>query len=351
VDKLGAFFDIIHQDPILSQVKLIAEPWDLGEGGYQVGNFPILWSEWNGRYRDCVRHFWKGDGGFVAEFATRLCGSSDLYEWSGRRPVASINFITAHDGFTLRDLVSYDHKHNEANKEENRDGADDNVSWNCGTEGPTDEIAIRELRDRKVRSFLASLFFSQGVPMLLAGDEIGHTQQGNNNTYCQDNELSWLNWDLDKSRQKLLEFVKRVIEIRKHEPVLCRRRFFFGQAMKGAEATHIKWFNVDGSEMTDEAWSTGFGKCVSLALLGDCVDIGQQGEPVCGGTLLILFNADHGEPISFSLPELQADTRWELLIDTAQEETESAILAGNDSYSLPKASLALFRQHDSAEGE
>ena len=202
VDKLGAFFDIIHQDPVLSQVKLIAEPWDLGEGGYQVGNFPVLWSEWNGKYRDCVRRFWKGDGGVAAEFATRISGSSDLYEWSGRRPHASINFITCHDGFTLDDLVSYDQKHNEANGEDNRDGANDNDSWNCGAEGPTDDPKIIELREKKKRAFLATLIFSQGIPMLLAGDEIGHTQRGNNNAYCQDNELTWLNWKLDDSPER-----------------------------------------------------------------------------------------------------------------------------------------------------
>ncbi len=208
VDKLGAFFDIIHQDPIISQVKLIAEPWDLGEGGYQVGNFPALWSEWNGKYRDCIRRFWKGDGGVVSEFATRFCGSSDLYEWSIAGPHASINFVTCHDGFTLHDLVSYDHKHNEANGEDNRDGTDDNLSWNCGVEGPTDDPKINALRERKKRNFLATLLLSQGVPMLLAGDEIGHTQKGNNNAYCQDNEITWLNWDLTPEQESLLKFAR-----------------------------------------------------------------------------------------------------------------------------------------------
>src|SRR5262249_45961531 len=211
VDKLGAFFDIVHQDPVLSQVKLIAEPWDLGEGGYQVGNFPVGWSEWNGKYRDCVRHFWKGDGGIISEFATRLCGSSDLYAWSSRAPHASINFVTCHDGFTLNDLGSYDGKHNEANGEENRDGANDNISWNCGAEGPTEEAAIRALRERKKRNFLATLVLSQGVPMLLAGDEMGHSQSGNNNTYCQDNELTWLNWELSREQQALLDFTRRIL--------------------------------------------------------------------------------------------------------------------------------------------
>src|SRR5580700_4762447 len=235
VDKLGAFFDILHQDPVLANVKLIAEPWDLGSGGYQVGNFPSQWSEWNGRYRDNVRRFWKGDGGALSEFATRLCGSADLYEWSSRRPYASINFITCHDGFNLHDLVSYNEKHNEANGEENRDGANDNQSWNCGAEGPTDDPAIRALRARQKRNMLATLFLSQGVPMLLAGDELGHTQQGNNNGYCQDNELSWLDWDLNDEQQQLLEFVRGVVSIRKTEAVFRRQKFFQGRSIRGEE--------------------------------------------------------------------------------------------------------------------
>ncbi len=349
VDKLGAFFDIIHQDPVLSQVKLIAEPWDLGEGGYQVGNFPVLWSEWNGIYRDCVRHFWKGDGGFISEFATRLCGSSDLYEWSGRRPAASINFITAHDGFTLRDLVSYDHKHNEANCEGNRDGADDNISWNCGEEGPTDNPAINELRDRKIRSLLATLFLSQGVPMLLSGDEAGHTQHGNNNTYCQDNELTWFDWELDAKAQKQVEFVRKLIQIRQENPVLCRRRFFYGSTMKGENATDIVWVNIDGSEMTDSAWQTDHAKCLGVVLLGEYVDCDEQGNPVHGDTLLILFNADHGEPISFALPEGQIlgdDTlmQWERLFDTNDLDLESASFEPGSEYLMNSASLALFRR-------
>nr|WP_245764559.1 glycogen debranching protein GlgX [Planctomicrobium piriforme] len=353
VDKLGAFFDIIHQDPILSQVKLIAEPWDLGEGGYQVGNFPVLWSEWNGKYRDVARHFWKGDGGFIAEFATRLCGSSDLYEWSGRRPAASINFITAHDGFTVRDLVSYDHKHNEANQDHNHDGADDNVSWNCGAEGPTDDPEIIAMRERKIRSILASLLISQGVPMLLAGDEFGHTQHGNNNTYCQDNELSWLNWEQNESQQKLLKFVQRMIQIRHQEPVLCRRRFFYDEAMKGADADEIIWLNIDGSEMTDEAWSTDHAKCLGVILVGDSVDIDSHGEVISGSTLLILFNADHGDPIPFTLPSLQNGDQWERLYDTAEEEPDEEgwlVLEADEQYPLQSASLALFRLLPGSEG-
>ncbi|HWL07444.1 MAG TPA: glycogen debranching protein GlgX [Planctomicrobium sp.] len=344
VDKLGAFFDIIHQDPVLSQVKLIAEPWDLGEGGYQVGNFPILWSEWNGRYRDCVRHFWKGDGGFIAEFATRICGSSDLYEWSGRRPVASVNFITAHDGFTMSDLVSYDQKHNAVNGEQNRDGADDNISWNCGVEGPTDDLTIRELRTRKIKSFLSTLMFSQGVPMLLSGDEVGHSQSGNNNCYCQDNELTWLNWNFNPQEHQLMEFVRRLIQLRQENPVLCRRRFFYGEEMKGKDATEIIWVNLDGSEMTDEAWETDHAKCIGVILLGDAIDLDTQGQEVSGDTLLILFNADHGEPIPFICPILHNQvTAWERIIDTAHTDVEPEILGAGQEYVLQPASLVLFR--------
>jgi isoamylase len=248
VDKLGAFFDIIHQDPVISQVTLIAEPWDLGEGGYQVGNFPIGWSEWNGQYRDCVRRFWKGDGGVASEFATRISGSSDLYEWSSRRPHASINFVTCHDGFTLNDLVSYNHKHNEANGEENRDGADDNLSWNCGEEGPTDNPEVIALREKKKRCFLGTLLLSQGVPMLLAGDEFSHTKRGNNNTYCQDNELSWLDWDLTPEREALLNFTRKVIRIFHEQPNFHRRRFFHGKALRGADAKEIVWLEPSGKE-------------------------------------------------------------------------------------------------------
>ena len=235
VDKLGAFFDIIHQDPVLSQVKLIAEPWDVGPGGYQVGNFPIGWTEWNGKYRDCVRKFWKGDGATVNEFATRLVGSSDLYAWSGRLPYASINFITCHDGFCLQDLVSYNDKHNEANGEENRDGANDNCSWNCGAEGPTEDQGILDVRERQKRNLIATLLLSQGVPMLLAGDELSHTQSGNNNTYCQDNELTWLDWNLDDRKQGFLDFVRQVARIWKEQPVFQRRKFFQGRPIRGIQ--------------------------------------------------------------------------------------------------------------------
>ncbi|WP_437222171.1 glycogen debranching protein GlgX [Planctomicrobium sp. SH661] len=343
VDRLGAFFDIIHQDPVLSQVKLIAEPWDLGEGGYQVGNFPVLWSEWNGLYRDCVRHFWKGDGGFIAEFATRLCGSSDLYQWDGRRPAASINFITAHDGFTVRDLVSYDGKHNEDNGDDNTDGPDDNISWNCGVEGPTDNPDIAELRNRKIRSLLATLLLSQGVPMILSGDEVGKTKRGNNNTYCQDNELTWFNWDLSDEQQQLLTFVQRLIEFRKGQPVLCCRRFFHDEVLKGEGASQIIWVNNDGTEMTDQAWATAHARCLGVVLKGGRIDVNEQGEDVYGDTLLIMFNADHGEPIPFTFPASATGGRWELQIDTSNSDEHRVDYRPGDSHPLVSASLAVFR--------
>eukprot|EP00475_Leptophrys_vorax_P010905 TRINITY_DN17458_c1_g1_i13.p1 TRINITY_DN17458_c1_g1~~TRINITY_DN17458_c1_g1_i13.p1 ORF type:complete len:458 (+),score=14.88 TRINITY_DN17458_c1_g1_i13:29-1375(+) len=249
VDKLGAFFDILHQDPVLSTVKLIAEPWDLGSGGYQVGNFPSQWSEWNGRYRDNVRRFWKGDGGMLSEFATRICGSADLYEWSSRRPYASINFVTCHDGFNLHDLVSYNEKHNEANGEENRDGANDNQSWNHGVEGETDDAEINNLRERQKRNMLATLLLSQGVPMILAGDEMGKSQGGNNNCYCQDNELTWLNWDWNEQQNAMFDFVRGIIALRKAEPVFRRQKFFQGQSIRGSESSSdVCWIGIDGKQ-------------------------------------------------------------------------------------------------------
>src|SRR5881227_2060351 len=262
VNRLGTFFDIIHQDPVLSQVKLIAEPWDVGPGGYQVGNFPVGWAEWNDKYRDCVRRFWRGDPGQVPELAFRLSGSSDLYDQSGRRTYATINFITAHDGFSLQDLVSYDHKHNEANAEDNRDGADDNNSWNCGVEGPTDDPNIIRLRERQKRNFIATLFFSEGVAMLLAGDELSHTQNGNNNAYCQDNEITWLDWNLDEARQAFLDFVKVATQVWRENPVLHRRKFFQGRSIRGSDVKDLSWFGPDGKEMSDEAWGAGFLKCI-----------------------------------------------------------------------------------------
>jgi len=343
VDKLGAFFDIIHQDPIISQVKLIAEPWDLGAGGYQVGNFPALWSEWNGKYRDCIRKFWKGDGGVVSEFATRFCGSSDLYEWSDRRPHASVNFITAHDGFTLHDLVSYDHKHNEANREDNRDGANDNASWNCGAEGPTDDPKINALRERKKRSFLATLFLSQGAPMLLAGDELGRTQHGNNNAYCQDNEISWIDWRLAEENKSLLEFTRRLIAFYNAQPVFHRRRFFHGKAIQGSEAPDIAWIGPDGKEMSDESWA-GWVRCLGVQLYGDHVDIDAHGESINGDTVLILFNADHASAIPFCLPSPNGDPApWRLEFDTNCEQTNDAIyLQPGETYELAPCSTVVF---------
>jgi glycogen operon protein len=342
VNKLGAFFDIIQQDPVISQVKLIAEPWDLGEGGYQVGNFPSLWSEWNGKYRDCIRHFWKGDGGVISEFATRFCGSSDLYEWSSRRPHASINFVTCHDGFTLNDLVSYDRKHNEANGENNRDGADDNISWNCGVEGPTDDPKINDLRERKKRSFLATLLFSQGVPMLLSGDEVSHTQHGNNNTYCQDNEITWFNWDLTADKQALLKFVRRLVDIYHENPTFHRRRFFHGKALQGEDAREIAWLDPSGKEMSKEAWNTGYVRSLGVKFFGGSIDVNERGEQIKGDPILILFNADHANTIDFVLPPTGTDQPWELLFDTSDPE-KSDMPQASGSYQLSHCSVVMLR--------
>ncbi len=343
VNKLGAFFDIIHQDPIISQVKLIAEPWDLGEGGYQVGNFPILWSEWNGKYRDCVRKFWKGDGGVVSEFATRFCGSSDLYEWSSRRPHASVNFITCHDGFTLEDLVSYDHKHNEANGEDNRDGANDNISWNCGVEGPTEDEKILDLRERKKRSMLTTLLLSQGVPMMLAGDEMGQTQNGNNNAYCQDNEITWVNWDLNERQKNLLRFTQSVTQVLMEQPVFQRRRFFHGRAIEGEGVADISWLNPDGSEMKNEAWQSGFVRSFGVQLRGENIDVDEHGEVINGDTILILFNADHGQAIDFTFPHNGESAGWELQISTADMGAVKSVHEFGTTYALTPCSVAVFK--------
>jgi isoamylase len=343
VDKLGSFFDIIHQDPILSQVKLIAEPWDVGEGGYQVGNFPAGWTEWNGKYRDVVRRFWKGDGGTTSEFATRLAGSSDLYAWSGRKPYASINFVTCHDGFCLQNLVSYNDKHNEANGEDNRDGASNNDSWNCGAEGPTDEPEILTLRERQKRNLMATLLLSQGVPMLLAGDELSHTQRGNNNTYCQDNDLTWLDWELDERGQRFLDFVRTVVRIWKAQPVFQRRKFLQGRAIRGTDIKDISWFGPDGHEMVDEAWNAGFVKCLGVRLAGDLIgDVDDRGEPLAGDTLLMLFNAHH-ESLPFSLPTARAGDRWVRLLDSAEGAEKGADWAPGDDYTLEARSIAVLR--------
>jgi isoamylase len=313
VDRLSAFFDIIQQDPYISQVKLIAEPWDVGEGGYQVGNFPSLWSEWNGRYRDAVRDYWRGGEQTLDDFATRLTGSSDLYAMTGRRPYASVNFITAHDGFTLNDLVSYNHKHNEANREENRDGADDNRSWNCGVEGPTEDPEVKALRSRQQRNFLTTLFLSQGVPMLVAGDEVGRTQHGNNNAYCQDNELSWFDWT--HTDDGLRAFVSRVIQFRKAHPVFQRRRWFLGRSVRGVR--DIGWFTPGGREMTDEDWQIGYARTVGMFLNGKAIPTpDERGEPLIDDSFYLVFNA-HYEAIDFTLPASAWGQRWMKVIDTS----------------------------------
>jgi isoamylase len=343
VDRLGAFFDIIHQDPILSQVKLIAEPWDVGPGGYQVGNFPVLWSEWNGKYRDTVRRFWKGDESMLSEFATRISGSSDLYQNDGRKPYASINFITCHDGFTLHDLVSYNEKHNEANGENNQDGADDNNSWNCGAEGPTDDSAINALRWQQKRNFITTLILSQGVPMLLAGDEFSHTQHGNNNTYCQDNDLSWLHWDLSDEQQAFCNFVRSVIHIQRTQPVFQRRKFFLGRAIHGADVQDIAWFDPSGQEMSEEAWQAGYVRCLGVQLAGDLIgDVDERGEPVVGDTILLLLNA-HYEAIPFMLPSTRTGQPWERLFDTADPQGEPISCPGEQQYELQGRSMVVLR--------
>ena len=315
VDRLGAFFDIIHQDPTLSQVKLIAEPWDLGQGGYQVGNFPVLWSEWNGRYRDCVRDYWRGSDQRLAEFASRLTGSSDLYESGGRKPYASINFLTAHDGFTLTDLVSYNERHNENNGEENRDGESNNRSWNCGVEGPAgDNREVNVLRARQKRNFLATLFLSLGVPMLLAGDEFGRTQQGNNNAYCQDNEISWLDWE--KVDLKQLEFTKEIIQFRKEHPVFSRRKWFQGKSIRGSDVNDLAWFRPDGEQMSDEDWGAGFAKSLGVFLNGDEIpSVDAAGRRVLDQSFYLIFNA-YWEPVEFVLPPERWGQSWTRVLDT-----------------------------------
>ncbi|MEV5738938.1 glycogen debranching protein GlgX [Microbispora rosea] len=319
VDRLSAFFDLIQQDPVISQVKLIAEPWDVGPGGYQVGNFPPLWTEWNGKYRDSVRDFWRGASQTLPEFASRLAGSSDLYASSGRRPVASINFVTAHDGFTLTDLVSYDHKHNEANGEGNRDGTDDNRSWNCGAEGPVEDPGIVRLRRRQRRNLLTTLFVSQGVPMLLAGDEFGRTQQGNNNAYCQDNDTSWIDWSLIRQEGDLLDFVRRLAALRRAHPVFKRRRFFQGHSF-GDGSRDIIWLTPSGTEMTDGDWHTGYAKSLAVYVNGDAIsEPGPRGERITDETFLLLINAHH-ENLTFALPGPELGAAWRPVLDTADED-------------------------------
>ncbi|MEJ2643461.1 MAG: glycogen debranching protein GlgX [Gammaproteobacteria bacterium] len=344
VDRLGSFFDTVHQDPVLSQVKLIAEPWDLGEGGYQVGNFPVGWAEWNGKYRDTLRAYWKGDGGMIGELAYRLTGSSDLYERGGRRPFASVNFVTAHDGFTLEDLVSYDDKHNQANGEDNRDGTDNNLSWNCGVEGPTEDENILALRRRQKRNLLATLLLAEGVPMILAGDELGRTQKGNNNAYCHDSELTWLNWDLSAEDQQLLEFVRRLIGLRHSHPVFRRRNFFQGRPIRGAGVEDIVWLARDGSEMSERQWNNQQARCLGLLLNGNALEeLDKWGQPVQDSNFLLLLNA-HPHPVSFQLPASPSGQPWHRVLDTAEAEglgQDHDYRAGT-GYDLQDRSLALF---------
>ncbi len=355
VDRLSAFFDVINQDPVLSQVKLIAEPWDVGEGGYQVGRFPTLWAEWNGKYRDVARRYWKGDEGQVAELGYRLTGSSDLYQRDGRRPSASINFVVAHDGFTLNDLVSYNEKHNEANGEGNRDGANDNHSWNHGVEGPTDDSAIVELREREKRNFLTTLLFSQGVPMICGGDEISRTQNGNNNAYCQDDEISWLDWNLDDRRKALLEFTAKLIALRKEHPNLRRRKFFQDrkispgasakQQIDGHEVRDICWYRPDGQEMTEDEWKAGWVRCLGLRLSGRTLnDVDRHGELISDESFLFCLNPHH-ERIQFFLPPCTSACNWEAILDTRDPAfCSSAPLNAGGFYDMLAHSAVLFRE-------
>ena len=315
VDRLSAFFDLVQQDPVLSQVKLIAEPWDVGEGGYQVGNFPVLWSEWNGRYRDTVRDFWRGEPATLADFGFRFTGSSDLYQADGRRPYASVNFVTCHDGFTLEDLVSYNEKHNAANGEDNKDGESYNRSWNCGVEGPTTDSEIRALRDRQKRNLLATVLLSQGVPMILGGDELGRTQGGNNNAYCQDNDVSWFDWEgLDAD---LLGFVTRLIRLRRDHPVFRRRRFFHGRQIRGEALTDIAWFKPDGGQMSADDWRNGYARSLAVFLNGDEIAAPDpRGRRLRDDSFFVLFNA-HDQPLRFSLPRGPYGRRWMRILDTA----------------------------------
>ncbi|MFB4313392.1 glycogen debranching protein GlgX [Actinomadura sp. 21ATH] len=359
VDRLSAFFDLVQQDPVVSQVKLIAEPWDVGEGGYQVGNFPPLWTEWNGKYRDTVRDYWRGRPATLPEFASRLTGSSDLYADDGRRPIASINFVTCHDGFTLHDLVSYDGKHNEANGEGNRDGTDDNRSWNCGAEGPTADLEIIGLRERQKRNFMATLFLTQGVPMLSHGDEIGRTQRGNNNAYCQDSEISWVDWDGLQENFPLLDFVQKLAALRRRHPVFRRRRFFKGRPAdrpgkggKGGkgqskELPDLLWFTPGGREMTGADWSAGYNKSFYIFMNGDAIgEPGRRGERIRDASFLLLFNAHHGD-LGFGLPPARYGGMWSKVLDTADPmlaEEESPVVKAGETVMVEARSLQVLRR-------
>jgi isoamylase len=344
VERMGGFFSVIRQDPVLNRAKLIAEPWDIGPGGYQVGNFPLGWAEWNDRYRDCMRAYWKGDGGLIGEFAQRLTGSSDLYGREGRRPHASVNFIAAHDGFTLHDVVSYNDKHNEANGEENRDGHSHNLSWNHGHEGPTDDPAINALRERQKRNLLATLFLSQGIPMLLAGDERGRTQLGNNNAYCQDNEMFWVDWTSTPERESLLAFVRRLIALRHAHPAFRRHDFFQGRPLHGAEVKDIQWLKPDGTEMSDEEWNHAHARSLGVYLSGAGLnEIDRTGQRVHDDDFLVLFNAHH-EDVAFVLPAFDT-APWHALLDTGLEQDHPDLrvnFAAGQSYTVRGRALALL---------
>ena len=345
VNRLSAFFEVVNQDPVLSRVKLIAEPWDVGAGGYQVGNFPPGWTEWNGKYRDSVRAYWKGDGGLIGELGYRLTGSSDLYEKSGRRPYASINFITCHDGFTLCDLVSYNDKHNEANLEDNRDGESNNRSWNCGAEGATADSEILRLRGRQTRNLLASLMLSQGVPMLLAGDEFGRTQKGNNNAYCQDNEISWVDWRLQRENSDIVDYVRQLIAIRRTHPSFRRRNFFQGRPIRGATVKDITWLTPNGDEMTDDEWTNSFARCLGMFLAGGALgEDDDRGQPLLDDDFILLLNAHH-ERIDFVLPHLPAAATWSVVVDTSRPSTgltDQRTLLSGARFPLQGRSLALL---------
>jgi isoamylase len=342
VSRLSSFFDVIHQDPVISQVKLIAEPWDVGEGGYHVGNFPILWSEWNGKYRDTVRRFWKAQG-TVRKLAYRISGSSDLYQSSGKTPTASINFVTSHDGFTLRDLVSYNDKHNEANGEGGNDGDNHNNAWNCGVEGPTDDAEVNALRRRQMRNFFATLLLSQGVPMIASGDEYGRTQKGNNNAYCQDNEISWLEWKRTDEQRALSEFVAKLTAFRKAHPVFSRPNFFRGRRIRGANIKDIMWLNRSGLEMSNEEWDSDHTRCLGVMLSGNMGDVTDYyGNPIRDDTFLLCFNAHH-DPVEFVLPQTR-NMSWKLVLDTSCEEgfVDKAEPPLGDRLTLEPRSTTLF---------
>ena len=348
VDRLSAFFDLIQQDPVVSQVKLIAEPWDLGHGGYQVGNFPPLWSEWNGKYRDTVRDFWRGEDQTLAEFAYRFTGSPDLYESSGRRPSASVNFVTAHDGFTLADLVSYNEKHNQANGEDNNDGESHNRSWNCGVEGPTDDPDVVELRARQQRNIVATLMLSQGIPMLLGGDELGRTQAGNNNAYCQDNEISWFDWDAMDGA--LMAFTSRLISFRRDHPIFHRRRWFHGRALHGKDVLDVAWLRPDGTEMEDADWESGFAKSIAVYLNGDEIHATDSlGHHIVDDSFLVVFNAHH-DGVTFTLPPERFASAWVAVVDTADALSEGAQYKAGDGFEVVGRSLVLLRATGSGFG-